>query len=65
MSQTGVDPDHAERALGHTTGGVRGVYDRHAYREEKQQPFEALASRIEHILFITHGAIYLLRTVRW
>jgi hypothetical protein len=30
MSQAGVDPDHAERALGHTIGGVRGVYDRHA-----------------------------------
>jgi integrase len=55
MSQARVEPDHAERALGHTIGGVRGVYDRHAYREEKRSAFEALAARIDHIL----------RTVRW
>jgi len=55
MSQVGVAPDHAERALGHVIGGVRGVYDRHAYRKEKRQAFEALAARIDHIL----------RTVRW
>ena len=55
MSQAGVAPDHAERALGHVIGGVRGVYDRHAYREEKRRAFEALAARIDHIL----------RTVRW
>jgi integrase len=55
MSQAGVAPDHAERALGHVIGGVRGVYDRHAYREEKRQAFIALAGRIDHIL----------RTVRW
>jgi hypothetical protein len=42
-------PDHAERALGHVIGGVRGVY-RHAYREEKRQAFPALAARIEQIL---------------
>jgi len=34
MSQAGVAPDHAERALGHVIGGVRGVYDRHAYRTD-------------------------------
>jgi integrase len=55
MSQAGVAPDHAERALGHVIGGVRGVYDRHAYREEKRQAFAALAARIEHIL----------RTIKW
>jgi hypothetical protein len=42
-------PDHAERALGHVIGGVRGVY-RHAYRKEKRQAFPALAARIEQIL---------------
>jgi integrase len=50
MSQAGVVPDHAERALGHVIGGVRGVYDRHAYREEKRQAFAALAARVDHIL---------------
>jgi integrase len=55
MSQAGVNPDHAERALGHAIGGVREVYDRHQYRDEKRAAFEALAGKIEHIL----------RTVRW
>jgi integrase len=55
MSQAGVTPDHAERALGHVIGGVRGVYDRHAYREEKRQAFAALAARVDHTL----------RTIKW
>jgi hypothetical protein len=50
MTQAGVPPDHAERALGHVIGGVRGVYDRHGYREEKRRAFEALASEIERVL---------------
>src|SRR5262249_51116802 len=43
MSRAGVNKDHAERALGHTLPGVRGVYDRHEYRQEKARAFEALA----------------------
>jgi hypothetical protein len=31
-------------------GGVRGVYDRHAYDEEKKRAFVALAAQIDHIL---------------
>ncbi len=50
MTRAGVSPDHAERALGHVIGGVRGVYDRHAYFEEKREAFEALAAQIERIL---------------
>jgi integrase len=50
MSRAGVPTDHAERALGHTMEGVRGTYDRHAYREEKRLAFEALASQIERIV---------------
>jgi integrase len=50
MSRAGVPSDHAERSLGHVIGGVRGVYDRHAYREEKRQSFEALAAQIERIV---------------
>jgi hypothetical protein len=57
MSQAGVAPDHAERALGHVIGGVRGVYDRHAYRKEKRQAFEALAARIDHILRTADGKL--------
>jgi integrase len=43
LSRAGVSPDVAERCLAHAIGGVRGVYDRHAYLEEKRQAFEALA----------------------
>ena len=50
MSKAGVPSDHAERCLGHVIGGVRGVYDRHEYYEEKRQAFEALASLIERIV---------------
>jgi integrase len=50
MSRAGIPSDHAERALGHVMGGVRGVYDRHAYDEEKKRAFVALAAQIDHIL---------------
>ena len=50
MSRAGVDTDHAERALGHVIGGVRGVYDRHGFKEEKRRAFEALAAQIVRII---------------
>ena len=50
MSRAGVPTDHAERCLGHVIGGVRGVYDRHEYLEEKRVAFEALASLVERIV---------------
>jgi integrase len=50
MSRAGVPTDHAERCLGHVIGGVRGVYDRHEYLEEKRQGFEALAGLVERIV---------------
>lgn len=50
MTKAGIVPDHAERALGHVIGGVRGVYDRHAYREEKRKAFDALAAVVARIL---------------
>ncbi len=50
MSRAGVDPDHAERALSHTIGGIRGTYDRHAFYHEKKRAFEALARQIALIL---------------
>jgi integrase len=50
MSRAGVTTDHAERCLGHTIAGVRGVYDRHEYHAEKKQAYEALAGIIERIV---------------
>lgn len=50
MSRARVDPDHAERALGHVIPGIRGVYDRHEFKAEKLAAFEALAGQIGRIL---------------
>jgi integrase len=50
MSRAGVDSDVAERCLGHVIGGVRGIYDRHEYLEEKQKAFEAMAGLVALIL---------------
>ena len=50
MSRAGVPTDHAERCLGHVIGGVRGVYDRHEYLEEKRRAFEALAAQVQRII---------------
>jgi integrase len=50
MARAGVDADIAERCLGHVIRGVRGVYDRHEYRDEKLRAFEALAAQIERII---------------
>jgi integrase len=45
-----VDPDVAERTIGHVIGGVRGVYDRHAYLDEKRDALERWARRIGDIV---------------
>jgi integrase len=50
MSRAGVAPDIAERCLGHVIGGVRGVYDRHEFAEEKARAFETLATQLQLIL---------------
>lgn len=50
MSRAGVNADIAERCLGHVIGGVRGIYDRHEYFEEKRHAFEALAAQIDRII---------------
>lgn len=50
MSRAGVPSDHAERCLGHVIGGVRGIYDRHEFYEEKRSGFDLLARQIERIV---------------
>jgi integrase len=50
MSRAGVSTDIAERCLAHVIGGVRGVYDRHAYAAEKRDAFEKLGAMIESIV---------------
>src|SRR5262249_25521821 len=50
MSRAGVPADHAERVLGHVIPGVRGVYDRHSYADEKREALSRLAGLLELIL---------------
>jgi integrase len=50
LSRAGIDADIGERCLGHKIRGVRGVYDRHSFLEEKRIAYEALAAQIERIV---------------
>jgi integrase len=50
MSRARVQPDHAERCLGHVIAGVRGVYDVFEFLDEKREAFEALALLVSRIL---------------
>jgi integrase len=50
MSRAGVQPRHAEMAIGHTISGVEGVYDRWTYRDEKRAALEAVATQIKLII---------------
>jgi len=50
MSRAGVRDDHAERVLGHAIGGVKGVYDRHKYTDQKREALRMLAGLVDNIL---------------
>jgi integrase len=50
LSRAGVPTDIAEQCLGHAKVGIRGVYDRWEYRDEKLLAFEKLATLIESIV---------------
>ena len=50
MSRAGINAHTAERCLAHKIGGVRGVYDRHAYHAEKKHAFQVLAAQVERIV---------------
>jgi integrase len=50
MSEAGVQSDIAERVLGHAIPGVKGVYDRHHYYEEKADALGRLATLVASIV---------------
>jgi integrase len=50
MSRAGVRPDIAERVLGHRIPGVKGIYDRHQYFDEKGDALAKLATLIDAIV---------------
>ena len=50
MAKAGVADNVAERVLGHVIPGVQGVYNRHAYFDEKADALARLATVIEQII---------------
>jgi integrase len=50
MVEAGVGDNVAERVLGHAISGVHGVYNRHAYVDEKADALSKLAALIERIV---------------
>jgi integrase len=50
MSRAKVPERHAEECLGHIIGGVKGIYDRHSYLDEKRDAYDALAALLTDII---------------
>jgi integrase len=50
MRRAGVPADHVERVLGHKLPGVRAIYDRHNYLNEKRHALEKLAAMVDGIV---------------
>jgi integrase len=50
MAEIGIADNIAEQVLGHAIPGIAGVYNRHAYFEEKAEALNRLAARIETII---------------
>jgi hypothetical protein len=61
MSRAGVPSDHAERVLGHVIGGIRAVYDRHDFRDEKAAALASLAALVDDIVTGTAPNVVRLR----
>lgn len=50
LSRLGVDPEIAERCIGHLPPGIRGVYDLYAFLPEKRAAFRAWAEHVAAIV---------------
>jgi integrase len=50
LARAGVSREIAERLMGHTLGGIEGIYNRFDYQPEKAHALAALAKLIEEIL---------------
>jgi integrase len=57
LSRAGVNPDIAERCLGHALPTIRATYDRHRYVDEMAHAFETLAALIERIVNPTDAVL--------
>jgi hypothetical protein len=50
LSKLGVVHEIAERVIGHVPSGVRAVYDRHQFREEKRVALARWAQSLANII---------------
>jgi integrase len=50
MAELGVSADHIERVLGHVLPGIRRVYVRHEFLDEKRQALNAWARHVEAVV---------------
>jgi integrase len=50
FSKLGILPDIGERVLGHVVGGIRGVYDKHLFEDEKRAALERWAVHLQGIV---------------
>jgi hypothetical protein len=62
MAEAGVSENVAERVLGHALPGVRGVYNRYDYADEKADALQRLAAKIEPAQRQQRGDVYPLRS---
>jgi integrase len=61
LSRASVNPDIAERCLGHAMPNIRATYDKHGYVDEMRRAFEALAALIERIVNPPDAAVLTFR----
>jgi len=50
FSKLGIAADISERVLGHVISGIRGIYDRHDYLDEKRRALELWAAELQRIV---------------
>jgi hypothetical protein len=50
LSALRVPADIGERILGHVIGGVRGIYDRYAFLDEKRDALQRWAKHLDGIV---------------
>ena len=55
LSKLGIASDIGERVMGHVIGGVRGVYDRHSFNDEKRRALTAWENYLSRVVGRTSG----------
>jgi integrase len=55
LSKLGIASDIGERVMGHVIGGVRGVYDRHSFNDEKRRALTAWENYLSRIVGLAGG----------